>query len=684
MNKRLFALAYLAVSVSIAVADQSNPEVLTYGHNRDVPLPYMVGGSDLAFVDWNGDGLKDVLMSPNGGRLLLRLNIGTPTTPRYENVYEKNHLAIEDQRIGRFFALMEKSGLKQTGGNLPAIVCFEKHAGIKEISVKDLPLNLFIPKRDGNEIRWEVIEARWPDGSILETLADSWMCPNISVVDWDADGREDLLIGGWHPSIAQPNGKYTAGYKHPADSWNPMAGRVYVMRNVSDGKHFMFEKPALVQADGKDIVTYGFVYPQAQDIDGDGLFDLVVGEERPGLRWYQNVGSEGKPKFNYAGMLSDTLGDPIYSDLSVRAYFVDLDNDNKPEMITTSYFAFTMGLLRFNHVREGENFSTGWEYDGMLPMKGGKDTPVSAQGICTVEVTDWNGDGVRDLLLGSEPGTPMILINEGTDLKPVWQIPQRIKNVDGEPLEYYGIEIGRGSVWGPIEFYLERTLPRMVDWNNDGVEDIVTGSMAARLVWLPGRMVDGERRFEKPHVMKLNGEAFDVAHRVQPVVRDFNGDGHMDIVALDTQNVVTLWYGNSDDELHDPRPFYGPDDKPLQLNPAILSVTSGRRGLGMIDWDLDGGLDLVTYNAFGPTVWGGEIRLHLADTSKPMHFREAIPLHKIISHHNGGVTFVDWDKDGYMDIIIGGDHTHLNYHAHPRGQFFVLNGRDLPVPPARR
>lgn len=684
MLQRLMSAFVLLVAHAAAAHADPKPLALTYNHDGDVPLPFMVGGSDLAFVDFDGDGLKDILMSPNGQQLLMRRNIGTPTEPRFANVFKEHVVALKDARVGRFFALIERPGIDTGPGDLPAVICFEKHAGTKEISVKDLPLNVFVPRREGGKVAWDVVSALWPDGTKIEAFADTWMSPSVAVVDWDGDGRDDLLVGGWHPSVAQPNGKYTFGYNHPQESWNPMAGKLYIMRNVSDGKRLMFEKPRLVQADGADITTYGFIYPQTHDIDGDGLFDLVIGEQRPGLRWYRNVGRAGAPRFTAAGMLAGTDGEPIHSVLALRAYFEDLDADGKPEMITTSYMAFTMGLLRYDHAGDGGDLSKGWHYAGMLPMKGSKDTPLWGQGICTVEMTDWNGDGVRDMLLGAEPGTPMVAINRGTNTRPVWDVPRRIHFVDGSELEYYGIEIGRGSVWGPIEFYLERTLPRLADWDGDGTQDMVTGSMAARLVWLRGRRVDGELRFERPRVFTMNGQPFDVAHRVQPVVRDFNGDGRLDVVALDDDNVVTLWLGDGGDELRDPRPFIRHDGEPMRLNTSRFTVVSGRRGLGMIDWDGDGTLDLVSYNAFGPTVGGGFIQLHLGDPSRELRFKEPINLFPKISHHNGGITFVDWDEDGYIDILVGGDHTHMNYGDDPCGQFFVMNGRDLPVPPAKR
>ncbi len=680
-----FICFFFWLAFGLSAQGSAKPEVITYGHDGDVPLPFMVGGSDLAFTDWTGNGLKDLLVSPNGESILLRRNVGSVEKPRFANVYEEEYAVLKDPRVGRFFTLMHAPGVDVGEGRLPSILCFEKHAGVGEIGSRKLKLNLFVPHEEQGEIRWDVMPAYGTHGQPIEDFADVWISPTVTVVDWTGDGREDLLVGAWHPSIAQPNGAYTYGYNHPDESWNPYAGRLYLMRNVSTGDRLVFEDPVLVHADGNAIATYGFIYPQVVDIDGDGRFDLLIGEQRPGLRWYRNVGTKGAPEFEFAGLIADACDRPIESVLSLRAWFEDLSGDGHPEMITASYFAFSMGLSRFDQsVPKGRDLSRGWRANGMLPMVGSSDTPVTAQGICTIEVTDWNGNGVRDLLLGAEPGTPMVMINRGSNQDPVWDVPRRLRFVNGEPLEYYGIEVGRGSVWGPIEFYLERTLPRLADWDGDGTEDMLTGSMAGRLLWLPGRRVDGELRFEQPRVFTVDGQPVDAAHRVQPVVMDLSGNGYLDIVALDAANVLTRWEGRGDSELGPGRAFKGPDGEPLKLNPSEGTVVSGRRGLAMVDWDGNGTLDLITYNAFGPRVWGGEVRLHPGCPDDPLKFDEPVKLFDIVSHHNGGIALVDWNEDGYLDILIGGDHHHLPVGSEPRGQFFIIYGRDLPIPPARR
>jgi hypothetical protein len=57
--------------------------------------------------------------------------------------------------------------------------------------------------------------------------------------------------------------------------------------------------PFLVEAGGRAIdVAGGNSAPFLHDVDGDGLFDLLVGQfDDGGVRFYRNVGARGAPRF---------------------------------------------------------------------------------------------------------------------------------------------------------------------------------------------------------------------------------------------------------------------------------------------------------------------------------------------------------------------------------------------------
>ena len=174
------------------------------------------------------------------------------------------------------------------------------------------------------------------------------------------------------------------------------------------------------------------------------------------------------------------------------------------------------------------------------------DTPVYGVGNSTVDVIDLDGDGADDLLLGGEPGIPTWVRNVGTNERPAYDGPHRLKYADGTPVETHSIVQSPtvGSYWGPGEWYSDRLAPRAIDWDGDGVLDLVSGSMGRRLYFFKGVMVDGELRFEKPANFRLNGEELDLPDRLFPGVIDWDGDGKPDLILSNDAGHVLLYPGD--------------------------------------------------------------------------------------------------------------------------------------------
>ncbi len=385
-----------------------------------------------------------------------------------------------------------------------------------------------------------------------------------------------------------------------------------------------------------------------------------------------NTGTKTQPAFTYAGLLADADKKPILSIQAIHPRFSDLDGDGRPELLASTYFGCVDNILWFKPKNGG------WAEQGQLMMASDKNNPVMALGIGTIEPIDWDGDGDTDMVVGSEPAAPKVIINTGSNAKPVWAVPAPLKFVDGSPLEYYSIDYGLGSVWGPMEWYMERVLPRLADWDGDGICDMLTGSMGLRLLFLKGRIIKGERCFEKPVAFKVGGQALAAAHRGTAGVLDLNGDGHPDLIAMDDQNVLKLWPGKGTDELGQPQTFLGYDGKPLQIKTRILDVGHGRCQFASTDWDLDGKPDLIMYYGFDRK--RGGIYYYRA-SGKPMQFEKPVKLSNPVSFHEGGIGLSDWNGDGYLDIFTGGDNGHIRKGSVPRGKLFVISGKDLPVQP---
>ena len=120
-----------------------------------------------------------------------------------------------------------------------------------------------------------------------------------ALVDWDADGDTDMLIGSF-------------------------SGELYVRTNVSarDGglPPEWAAEAVRIDVDGAPLSVNNHAAPAAADWDGDGLFDLVVGVADGSVVWFKNTGERGKPRFGKA----ESLVAPRSADKFVE-YFVAPD-----------------------------------------------------------------------------------------------------------------------------------------------------------------------------------------------------------------------------------------------------------------------------------------------------------------------------------------------------------------------
>jgi hypothetical protein len=74
-------------------------------------------------------------------------------------------------------------------------------------------------------------------------------------------------------------------------------GKVFLVPNEGTAKRYRFGKPRQLEAEGKPIeLAEGDVHPVVADWDLDGRPDLVVGTGEGSVLWYRNVGSRTAPR----------------------------------------------------------------------------------------------------------------------------------------------------------------------------------------------------------------------------------------------------------------------------------------------------------------------------------------------------------------------------------------------------
>jgi hypothetical protein len=250
------------------------------------------------------------------------------------------------------------------------------------------------------------------------------------VVDYNLDGKKDLLIGTYEGKIAIFTNKGTD--KTPQFS----------------GYNFLKEK-------GKDIDVGSHAAPFMVDYNNDGVSDLLVGNREGYLIYYENKGDNHNPLFTSPIVLKDANG----SDISVESYstpsVLDWNHDNKKDIVLGS----GSGTLSL-YLNKGSDSDP--SFSPPFPIEAGG-TEVNVGSFASPFAADINSDGIRDLLIGDGKGDIHVYLGSDRD--------RGIHLTRADKLQLNGQEL---MVEGS-------SVPFPMDWNNDGNLDLLTGSSDGKI-----------------------------------------------------------------------------------------------------------------------------------------------------------------------------------------------------------
>jgi hypothetical protein len=430
---------------------------------------------------------------------------------------------------------------------------------------------------------------------------DVYGLPSPNMEDFDGDGDLDLICGEFLDGFTW--------FENTGTREKPV---------FAAGKTLENERGAI-------SMHLEMIVPVGVDWDKDGDIDLVVGEEDGRVAWLENTGlvKGHMPLFRDPVYFRQKAGYVKFGALATP-FAVDWDEDGDEDLVcgnTAGNIAFIENL---GLAKGGNKKMPGWnppvllEAGGepiriMAGVNGSIQGPAEAKwGFTTLSVADWNHDGLKDIIVNSIWGKVVWYENTGTHGHPVLSPAKPVLAMESTLKPAW-------NWWDPEPGHLVtqwRTTPFALDWNGDGLTDLI--------------MLDQEGYLSYFERIEKNGRLILSAGR-------------------------RIFYAEASSGYNSRHSTSNDDAGLLRLN-TEPNGSSGRRKICFSDWDCDGDLDLLV----------NSLNVSLLE-NRGLHEGKVVlkdrgPLSGLtLAGHTTSPTAVDWNDNGIPDLLVGSEDGHFYY-----------------------
>lgn len=348
----------------------------------------------------------------------------------------------------------------------------------------------------------------------------NFIFPAGYLVNVDADSIMDLIVA--------PNG--FSDVKETRQIW------YYNNKGKNNKPVWQFDKDNFITEKNIDLGARSC--PAFFDYDADGDMDLFVasngdfeitGGVADRIALFKNTGSKDLAKFELINQDFLNLSASAISDMTIR--FGDVDGDKVEDLLVGE----RSGKVRWykNNAASGQTASFSLANSNLLNSIG-----MPGESNTTAAVFNYNNDTLPDLLVGYYNGDVALFVNEGSVGSPVF---------NRAPGRAYGM---RANEWrtdvSPAGFLpFGYASPLVMDYNNDGKTDILTGTDhgEARLYTIDGESVFDSLSSVKGWVWQrtlTDSIVPDFGTRLHPAAADLDGDSIPEIVFGNVRGGLSL------------------------------------------------------------------------------------------------------------------------------------------------